>query len=304
VAAGLAVAAYGTPAEVRAAALLAAAKADPEAFGKSHEEAAANRHVRVFSERDGMAVLRAYGPAVEVRRIQAGVEEAARKMGSFDREAGGVGRTAAQREFDALAAAWAPEVGGEPRSTREVAARSHLLVKVDLAVLLGLSDEPGVLLGSGDPVPAGQVRVLARSATWQALVEDFGRVVALGEGVHGAGVVLDPSMWPAERLACGSYRASPLLRLLLEARDRGCVTPGCPAPARRCDVDHVEPWDPSGPAEDQTVASNLECLCRAHHLLKTHHGWEFERDPVTGSTTVTTPNGHVVTRPPPGAEIS
>jgi hypothetical protein len=302
VGAGLMVAAYATPGRVKTAVDALAARLDPEAFAEGHKEAKDGRHVKVVPRPHGMAELRAYGPAFEVRQVMAGVEEAARKAVVFDREAG-VSRTAGQREFDLFAGAWRPPAdGAPPRSTREVAAWPHLLVKADLAVLLGLSGEPGVLVGSGEPVPADKVRELARSATWQALVEDFGRVVALGEGVHPPGTVWEPGSWPAEALACGSYKPSGALRLLLEARDRGCVTPNCSAPARRCDTDHVVPWDPSRPAEGQTVAANLQCLCRKCHLLKTHHGWGYVRDPVTGSTTVTTPNGHTVTRPPPGTE--
>ncbi|MFJ3408320.1 HNH endonuclease, partial [Promicromonospora sp. NPDC090134] len=37
---------------------------------------------------------------------------------------------------------------------------------------------------------------------------------------------------------------------------------------------------------------------RAHHLAKTHHGWNVTRNPDTGTTTWTAPTGHTYTRPP------
>ena len=44
--------------------------------------------------------------------------------------------------------------------------------------------------------------------------------------------------------------------------------PGCDEPAQHCDIDHTIAY-PTGP----TQASNLKCLCRKHHLLKTFGGW-------------------------------
>ena len=62
----------------------------------------------------------------------------------------------------------------------------------------------------------------------------------------------------------------------VRARDITCRFPGCKVPATKCDVDHTIPW-PYGP----TAASNLKCLCRRHHLLKTfwgsQSGWRDEQ---------------------------
>ncbi|GAB2493483.1 hypothetical protein GCM10027063_36300 [Promicromonospora xylanilytica] len=71
------------------------------------------------------------------------------------------------------------------------------------------------------------------------------------------------------------------------------------------DLDHITPFDHDhDPATEppgtpgQTRATNLQPLCRAHHLAKTHHGWTPVRDPTTGITTWTAPTGHVYARPP------
>ncbi len=53
-----------------------------------------------------------------------------------------------------------------------------------------------------------------------------------------------------------------------------------------CDLDHTIEY-PHGP----TCACNLHCLCRYHHRLKTHTGWQVRRNP-DGSLTWTSPRGH------------
>ena len=57
------------------------------------------------------------------------------------------------------------------------------------------------------------------------------------------------------------------LRAALEARDRGCVIPGCGAPRRWCDAHHVIHWADGGP----TSLANLALLCDRHHTL-VHEG--------------------------------
>lgn len=67
-------------------------------------------------------------------------------------------------------------------------------------------------------------------------------------------------------------------------------------PAWNTDIDHTVPY-PAGP----THPSNLKCLCRAHHLLKTFHaGWTDTQLP-TGTVVWTSPTGHTYTTEPEGA---
>jgi 5-methylcytosine-specific restriction endonuclease McrA len=63
---------------------------------------------------------------------------------------------------------------------------------------------------------------------------------------------------------------------LVVLRDRTCVFPGCRIDARRCDLDHVVPFDDTGPP-GQTSPANLAALCRRHHNAKTHRGWRYHR---------------------------
>jgi hypothetical protein len=84
-------------------------------------------------------------------------------------------------------------------------------------------------------------------------------------------------------------------------RDGHCVFPGCSVDARRCDLDHIEPYvdpDQGGPP-GQTSTRNLACLCRRHHRLKTFTAWTYRRLP-GGDYLWTSPYGstHQVTPDP------
>ena len=96
------------------------------------------------------------------------------------------------------------------------------------------------------------------------------------------------------------YRPSKKLIDFIRCRDMTCRFPGCTRPATQTDVDHTVPW-PQGP----TSASNLKCLCRHHHLLKTFWagpgGWRDRQLP-DGTVIWTAPDGstHVTT---PGSRL-
>lgn len=96
------------------------------------------------------------------------------------------------------------------------------------------------------------------------------------------------------------YRPSTPLQRFVRCRDLTCRFPGCDAPAEVCDIDHAIPY-PLGP----THPSNLRCLCRKHHLLRTfwvgEGGWRDRQLP-DGTIIWTAPTGHTyITHP--GARI-
>jgi hypothetical protein len=86
------------------------------------------------------------------------------------------------------------------------------------------------------------------------------------------------------------YRPSRGLADFVRCRDLTCRFPGCDRPATGCDLDHTVAY-PVGP----THASNLKCLCRFHHLLKTfwcgRGGWRDRQLP-DGTIIWTAPTGH------------
>ncbi|SDP59016.1 protein of unknown function [Klenkia soli] len=85
----------------------------------------------------------------------------------------------------------------------------------------------------------------------------------------------------------------------VKARDQHCRFPGCHRPAEYVDLDHVTAYDHDNPtAGGRTCVTNLVCLCRRHHRLKTHApGWHFAIDP-DGTLHVTPPGGRTRTTKP------
>jgi hypothetical protein len=88
------------------------------------------------------------------------------------------------------------------------------------------------------------------------------------------------------------YRPSAELAEFVRMRDLYCRAPGCDVPADRCDIDHTIPY-PTGP----THPSNLKCLCRTNHLMKTFGGWHDVQLP-DGTVIWTSPSGKkYITKP-------
>ncbi|MFI2364331.1 HNH endonuclease [Promicromonospora sp. NPDC019610] len=168
---------------------------------------------------------------------------------------------------------------------RVITVRPQVRVTVPATMLLGLDDTPGHLHGYG-PIPADQAARIATDATWQRLLTD-----------PVTGILTDYSTT--------TYQPGKTLRHAVIARDQTCCFPQCDRSARWTDLDHIQAFDhqldlasQSPEAPGQTRATNLQPLCRGHHLAKTHHGWDVSRDPDTGITTWTAPTGHTYTRPP------
>ena len=92
------------------------------------------------------------------------------------------------------------------------------------------------------------------------------------------------------------YRPSVKLQRFVRCRDLTCRFPGCDAPAEVCDIDHAIAY-PLG----ATHPSNLRCLCRKHHLLRTfwtgEDGWHDRQLP-DGTIIWTAPTGRTYTTQP------
>jgi hypothetical protein len=127
---------------------------------------------------------------------------------------------------------------------------------------------PAVVIGGGMmPAPLLAAK-LANTATIRPLV-------------HPGDAPPEPRYTPSSKLAD-----------FVRCRDMTCRFPGCDEPAYRCDLDHTIPY-PAGP----TCASNLGCLCRKHHLLKTYWGWLARQLP-DGTIIWTAPNRQTYTTYP------
>ena len=153
-------------------------------------------------------------------------------------------------------------------------ARPVINVTVPITTLMGLGDDPGVMAG-GATVPADLVRMVAAdpTSTWYRLLTD-----AQGDFVE---------------LSTASYEpTAPIFRWVV-ARDNECVWPGCSRPASTIEIDHRIPFPAGG-----TCTSNLQPLCRRHHLVKHSEGVQVVHG-VDGSYTWTTRFGSTFTTPAP-----
>jgi hypothetical protein len=102
-----------------------------------------------------------------------------------------------------------------------------------------------------------------------------------------------PLIHPGQAAPEPRYRPSRKLAEFVRCRDQTCRFPGCSRPATLADLDHTTPY-PFGP----TCASNLACLCRDHHLLKTFWpGWSNQQFP-DGTIIWTDPEGQTTTTYP------
>lgn len=117
-----------------------------------------------------------------------------------------------------------------------------------------LQDSLGVEIPGVGVIPARHV---------QTLVSTFGTTLTRMLVDAQTGTVLETGVV--------SYRPSAAIARQVRARDGTCRFPNCTVRAERCDIDHVVPW-PDG----KTKVSNLLCLCRHHHRLKTFTRWRPE----------------------------
>jgi len=186
-------------------------------------------------------------------------------------------------------------------------------VGVSASTLLGLDDAPGYLSGYG-AIDADLARELAADATWKRILtlstaDRAGMAASASAGpIFGIGPTLpaadhSPPTVTArtrKRLQERTYRPSGRLSEIVRTRDGVCRFPNCAAPAATCDLDHTIPFDHDHPERGGlTTESNLACLCRTHHRLKTLGYWSVRQigegrlewlDP-TGRATITHPRG-------------
>ncbi|WP_304107648.1 HNH endonuclease signature motif containing protein [Mycolicibacterium bacteremicum] len=105
-------------------------------------------------------------------------------------------------------------------------------------------------LGFGGPISAATADLIACDSTLTNVIVDY------------SGVPLDVGR--SERLF------TPAIRKALGVRDGGCAHPGCGRPVSWCDAHHIQPWSDGG----ETSLNNGVLLCRLHHSLIHHGGWQ------------------------------
>jgi hypothetical protein len=178
-----------------------------------------------------------YGTAAETARTAV---QAFRRPDTPDEH-----RTPAQRGADAFEQLCAVALRSGEAPTRH-GVRPQVLVTIDAADLALTAEQPdralGTFLASGQPVAGPELRHLLADCQLLRVVLDADRVpIEVSTTVR--------------TVPAGLWRA-------LQVRDRGCVWPGCDAPAGWCDVAHaITPFADDG----RLSLDNAMLLCRRHH---------------------------------------
>ena len=261
-----------TPGQFQRVCRRAVTRVEPEAIVQRHARAVADRQVRWWPELDGMATLQMRAPAPDVQAVFGALTLLAGPPSADDERSVGARRCDAllQLCLDAVLPDFPLEHQlddqhgpGDHHGPTGRSRRHHGLVQahivIDLATLLGLADHPAELRGYGS-IPAGLARDWLHEAdTWRRLVTD-----------PVTGHLLDYG--PVVRFAPDTLRA------FLTARDGTCSFPGCVrrADSDRTEMDHHPPWRDDGTG-GSTSATQMAALCKHHHQIRTHGGWQIAR---------------------------
>jgi hypothetical protein len=261
----LAHAEFHTPGQVASKVKTTIAKLAPEEFEELVDRARDSRRVSCYPEADGMATVIAILPAEDAQAVMKSIEAFILKRNSEDAPEWSV-LSADMKRADALT-----YIASQALSTLADEVQPHrrpitISVAIDLPTLMGLAENPGQLAGYG-AIPASVARRLAADGNWQRFVSD-----------PTTGNLLD----------FGREKYTPPQELIdyLLARDRVCRFPGCRRTGQSSDIDHAQSWETGG----ETNPANLGLLCRRHHRMKTHGGWNLESNP-DGSCLWKSPQG-------------
>ncbi|MDZ8200968.1 DUF222 domain-containing protein [Microbacterium sp. SSW1-59] len=282
-----------SPARVRSYAEQVAEKLDPKSMQERHDDALLDRRVWVEDLRDGMSMLGAIGPSVEVHGVYDRLTRQGKAIKAADR---GARRAAVEQEaLDGESEPAAPGVPVDPGAGRVGANapgwfddRSMDHIRTDLLLDMMLTASPSVdstAIDGGLGAIRAHVQVTVPATTLagttsggaqlngKCAVDPETAKVLAGHAPGFDRVFLDPIS--SAVLAVDRRLASAAQRRYLVARDIRCRFPGCRRPALECDADHREDWAGGG----STDIDNLGAFCKRHHTLKHAAGWTVTQLP-------------------------
>jgi hypothetical protein len=295
-----------SPARLKARALELLAELDAAAIHQRRAEAERAADVRAYATGDGMARLAGDMTAEEAAACYDVIDQLA-AMAKADGDPRPIGQIRAAIHAMLILR---PADSGLPGVT------VNLAVSATLEGLEGASTRGGEVNGFG--ITAAHLRALLTrlgalglttpeggSLTF-AITDEHGRLLATVSAAELARLAAKGCPQHADG-DCGcpmlgmpsptdAYQPTAAHRRFTTIRDRRCRTPNCGQRAGWADHDHVVPHAEGG----QTTCTNLCCLCRSHHRLKTFaRGWTFRMEP-DGTLHVTSPSGVTRTTRPPG----
>ncbi|HYU85906.1 MAG TPA: DUF222 domain-containing protein [Kribbellaceae bacterium] len=101
-------------------------------------------------------------------------------------------------------------------------------------------------------------------------------VSQLAELVGHTKFTVKPVIDLADRISVHAYEIPDRIRERVQLKYPTCMFPWCHRPAIGCDLDHVVPYDDTGPP-GQTATDKLLPGCRLHHRVKTLGRWRCRR---------------------------
>ena len=231
-------------------------------LAERHGEALTKRRVAIELADDAMAWVSLFVPAVEAQAIHARATAIAKTIVAQDGETRTLDQPRADVMCDLLI-----EGRTDLHSEEARGIRASVVVTVPALALLAEDDaarakaglEPAVIEGIG-PIALDRARELCGGADgWMRILThpETGAVLSVGREL---------------------YRAPASLRRLVMWRADRCMGPGCGMPASRCEIDHTIAWEHGG----STSLDNLAPICRGHHRVKHHGGWQVRQVPGSG----------------------
>ncbi len=216
---------------------------DPESAADRYRKRVQERRVVSSANVDGTADLTGYDlPPDRVAAAARHVDHLARQLRRRG-ETRTMDQLRADVFLDLLCGTGKPDGG-----------KGAVFLKVDVATLVGLCDEPGDLGGYG-PV-----------------VADLARQLAAGQpDVEWRYAITDPDTDRICRVGTTRRRPTTAQRRHVEARDETCIFPGCVTPSPDCDLDHRVPWAQS----HDTGVDNLAAECELDHTIRHSAGWSY-----------------------------
>ncbi|WP_344302036.1 HNH endonuclease signature motif containing protein [Nocardioides bigeumensis] len=259
---------HAGPRTIDKAIAMVIAKHQPEQHAQTEEAATAGWEVTLFTPDTpayaGTSELHITGDTLGLTRLYQHACQQAAAAGKA-----GDDRPLGARKAEALCGL-VNTPPGSPDSrcaTTSTTSETVLYVHADLTDLL---DEPA---STGSTTGIGEVEKLGPLTT-----------AKLHDWVGHTRVKIQPVIWMNTGQAAhpeptlDRHDPPERIRETVILRDKTCVFPGCQVDARRCDLDHIEPYNPHGPP-GQTSPSKLAALCRRHHRAKTAGLWRYTRLP-------------------------
>ncbi|MGN6301179.1 MAG: DUF222 domain-containing protein [Angustibacter sp.] len=264
----------------------AVVRADQHAAHRRRQRALQQRHVRTWAETDGIAVLQVRADATHISLIEQVLTDLAAQLPDADPTTGEV-VTFDQRKVDALTDL-CRRIADQDDTTALPSVpvrRVHdlgLVLHTDTLFDTGPRKASlGELRGLGAPTPldATSARDLAvtqlrhGTAVQVLVVDDTGALTqvarltdpTVADSRDTLVEAVQASLAHPPPTSTDRYRPTTAITRQVVAETPTCSSYDCPRPARRCDLDHDDPW-PRGP----TSVSNLDPKCRRHHQPKTH----------------------------------